>query len=294
MPIMLNRRVVGQSVDINSILETPIITPGNQLVMAINELFVEHYSQHTKVYISKAIDYVGRKSNRKQLPKDVAKKIRNWPNTTTRGLPRELHLFVGMPVIVTTNIATELGITNGTRGTIRYIHLRSGEVIIGDTGFHRLEQPPDYVIVELEDISVKPLDGLPPNHVPILSKTEAFPVSMPGRKKPLNVNRRHFPLVPRFSCTAHKSQGQTLEKAIVDLVPRNGKTKGLGIEFAYVPLSRVRTLNDLTILRPFDGSILKAQVKEGCAAMMEEFEARDLCRDIDDDNNDDADNNDIM
>jgi len=94
------------------------------------------------------------------------------------------------------------------------------------------------------------------------------------------VNRSHFPLVPRFSCTAHKAQGQTLQKAIVDLVPQTGMRKGVGIEFSYVPLSRVRRLEDLTILRSFDSSILKAQVNEACAAMMEEFKHRDLCKDM--------------
>ena len=94
------------------------------------------------------------------------------------------------------------------------------------------------------------------------------------------MNRRHFPLVPRFSCTAHKSRGQTLQKAIVDLVPVHGKTKGVGIEFAYVPLSQVRRLQDLTILRPFDPSILNAKVDDGCTAMMDEFKRRDICKDM--------------
>ena len=100
---------------------------------------------------------------------------------------------------------------------------------------------------------------------------------MPGKQKAVNVNRNHFPLVPRYSCTAHKSQGKTLPKAIVDLVPVK---KGIGIEFAYVPLSRVRRLLDLTILRPFHPFILHAKVNEGCAAMMEEFKQRDLCKDM--------------
>ena len=102
--------------------------------------------------------------------------------------------------------------------------------------------------------------------------------------KTVTVKRRHFPLVPRFSVTSHKSQGMTLDRAIVDLVPpiRKGRSKpnSVGIEFAYVPLSRVRRLEDLTILRPFDPSILKVPVNKGCYAMMEEFRARDLCKDM--------------
>ena len=64
------------------------------------------------------------------------------------------------------------------------------------------------------------------------------------------------------------------------LVPVHGKTKGVGIEFAYVPLSRVRRLQDLTILRPFNPSILNNKVNEGCARMMEEFKRKDLCKDM--------------
>ena len=204
----------------------------------------------------------------------MACNYKNWPNTSSRGLPRELQLFIGMPVIVTNNIATELGITNGTTGVVRSIHIKPGEVISGDTGYHHLKHPPDYIIVELDDIKMKPLAGLPPNHVPIFMKIESFQVSMPGKKKNVSVNRQHFPIVPRFSCTAHKSQGQTLQKAIVDLVPRNGKTKGLGIEFSYVPLSRVKRLQDLMILRPFDAAILKLKPRQGYEEMIEDFKTK--------------------
>jgi len=182
---MLNRRLAGNTVDVTSISDAPIITPGNQLVMAVNNLFVDRHSQHTKVYVSNALDYVGRKRNGKEVPKKVADKIKNWANTSTRGLPRELQIFIGMPVIVTNNIATELGITNGTTGIVRSLHFKSGEVISGDTGFHTIKHPLDYIIVELNDIDMKPLDGLPPNHVPILRKTESFQVHMPGKKKQL-------------------------------------------------------------------------------------------------------------
>ena len=273
---MLNTRVVGQTVDITSIVDAPIIAPGNQLVMAVNDLFVACHSQRTRVSVSTAKDFIGKR--KKAVPKNVANKYRNWANTRTKGLPRELKLFVGMPVIVTTNIKTELGITNGTMGVVKSIHFKNGQVINEDTGVHYLEEHPDYIIVELDDINVEPLHGLPPNHIPIVPVKKSFSVHMPGRKKAVNVNRNHFPLVPHYSCTAHKSQGKTLSKAIVDLVPL--KTKGIGIEFAYVPLSRVRRLEDLTILRPFHPFILNAKVNQGCAAMMEEFKQRDLCKDM--------------
>ena len=274
---MLNRRVVGQTVDITSSSDAPIITPGNQLVMAINDLFVASHSQSTKVYVSTAKDFIGKKM---KLPNIVSNKIKQWANTATQGLPRELQLYVGMPVMVTKNIATALGITNGTTGVVKSLHFKSGEVVNEDTGLHHFElNNADYIIVELDDINVKPLDNLPPNHVPIFPKKEYFSVYIPGKKTPFTVNRTHFPLVPRFSCTAHKSQGQTLSKAIVDLVPHS-RMKKVEIEFSYVPLSRIRKLEDLTILRPFDPSVLKAQVNQEYAAMMKEFKEKDLCKDM--------------
>ena len=97
--------------------------------------------------------------------------------------------------------------------------------------------------------------------------------------KPISVNRTHFPIVPRFSVTGHKSQGLTLEKAIVDLLP-NPKYKGdVEVCHSYVPLSRVRRLEDLTILREFPASvILKPKENEARRAMMNHFKEIDLCK----------------
>ena len=273
---MLNKKVVGHTVDISSMSGNPIITPGNKLVMGVNNLFAARHSQQKNVFVLTSKDSI----KKKKLPRDVANKIKDYPNTYTDGLPRELQLYVGMPVYLTRNIATELGLTNGTTGVVRSIHLQDGEVISGDTGFHHPKHHPDYIIVELDDVTMKPLDGLKPNHVPIFPEKGYFQVRVKGKKDPFNIKRIQFPLVPRFSCTAHKSQGQTLDKAIVDLVPQPGLKGGVQINFSYVPLSRVRTSKNLTILRPFDPSILKAEVNEGCAAMMKEFKARDKCRDM--------------
>ena len=182
-----------------------------------------------------------------------------------------------MPVYLTQNIATELGLTNGTKGVVRSIHLKNGEIIDGNTGVHHLKHTPDYVIVEFDDITMTPLDGLLPNHLSIFPENGSFQVRVKGKKDKITVSRTHFPLVPRFSCTSHKSQGQTLDKAIVDLVPLK---EIVDINFAYVPLSRVRTLKDLTILRPFDPYVLRAKVNEACAAMLNEFKERDVCKDM--------------
>ncbi|CAF1577872.1 unnamed protein product [Rotaria magnacalcarata] len=69
--------------------------------------------------------------------------------------------------------------------------------------------------------------------------------------------------------TAHKSQGQTLGKIIIDLVMPPGPVE---VASVYVPLSRVKRLDDLLIIRPFEFAAL--QVKPS-AAQREELKRLD-------------------
>ena len=274
---MLNERVIGQNVDITSILDTPIIVPSNELSTAINNLFTTRHSLVRPVYVCQAKDYIGKIKDGKPISKSTAKFIKKMPATSTQGLPTELQFFIGMPVMVTRNLYTELGITNGTTGIIRSVHFNK-PIDNDNNGLIYLVHQPTYIVVELKDISMKPLEGLPPNHVPIYPQTTGIQIKVPNKKRE-TFNRRQFPLVPRFSITAHKSQGQTLRKAIVDLEPPPGR-RNAGIEYAYVPLSRVRRLEDLTLLRPVRASVLTGKVNENVQRMMDEFRMRDLCKDL--------------
>ena len=193
-----------------------------------------------------------------------------------------------MPIFISNNVATELGLTNGTKGMVKAIHIQNGESISEDNhGFHLVEfNGLDCVIVELEDVTVKPLQGLQPNHIPIFPQDGYFQVELKSqnrnqKSKKISVKRNQFPIVPRFSMTGHKSQGQTLGKAIIDLVP-NPKFKGpLDVSFAYVPSSRVRRLDDLTILREFPASVILSPAQSDARkAMMAEFKEKDLCKDM--------------
>ncbi|CAF1544650.1 unnamed protein product [Adineta ricciae] len=80
----------------------------------------------------------------------------------------------------------------------------------------------------------------------------------------LSIKRRALPLVPAYSITTHKSQGQTLNKVVIDLkLPKDTDD----IAAVYVPLSRVKRSSDLVILRHFDYEVLlikpsKSQVAE--------------------------------
>ena len=278
---LLKTRVIENIADVTSLVGDPIITPGNELGMSINNLFAHEHSQSKTTYVTTAIYNDGK------LPMDIVNLLKKRPNTKTQQIPGELIMYVGMPVYLCKNMAVELGLTNGTSGIIKSIHLRNARNITDDKGVHRIEfdKDEDYIIVELEDISmIAPLPGLLPNHIPITPKKGSFVYYPKGQKgkdgkpKKVNIRLEHFPLVPRFSITSHKSQGMTLDKAFVDLIPVQNNP--VEINFAYVPLSRVRKLNDLYILRRFDEQVLKAPVNKSCGHMLEEFRSKDLCKEV--------------
>ena len=149
--------------------------------------------------------------------------IKDKPHTNTNQFLGELPWFIGMPICISNNIAGELGLTNGTSGTVKPIHLHNRETISDeDTGFHHVDfNDMDNITVELDNnVTVKSLRGLQPNHVHIFPQSGNFSVTLKRRNtdrklKPISVNRTHFPIVPRFSVTEHKSQGLTLGKAII-------------------------------------------------------------------------------
>ena len=142
---MLNRRVVGNSVDNMPMSGNPVITPGNPLGMAINNLFADYHAQSKKVLVTRSKDTV----NKGKVPGIVVEKIKNRPATQTGQIPGEIPFYEGMPVYLSKNKEVELGLTNGTKGVVRSIHLRNGRSISADIGKHYVNyKDGDYIIVE--------------------------------------------------------------------------------------------------------------------------------------------------
>ena len=69
--------------------------------------------------------------------------------------------------------------------------------------------------------------------------------------------------------TTHKSQGHTLNKVVVDLKLPNETDD---IAAVYVPLSHVKRLTDLIILRPFDYKALLIKPNKFQLAEMERLD----------------------
>lgn len=114
--IVLSSRVIGCNASPVTSTNDPIIVPGNELVREINSLFINDYAKSNKVYISDSVDVVKKKLDEKEVST-----LNSQPSTKTDGLLGQLPLYQGMPVFLTRNISTELGLTNGTTGVVRSI-----------------------------------------------------------------------------------------------------------------------------------------------------------------------------
>ena len=97
---------------------------------------------------------------------------------------------------------------------------------------------------------------LPPKHAVVLQDTTDLNFVHPHSGKRCKIKRTQLPLLPAFAMTAHKAQGQTLKKVIIDL--ENCR----GTESPYVMVSRVTLLEGLLILRPFRSSKIKCRQSE--------------------------------
>ncbi|CAF4004102.1 unnamed protein product, partial [Rotaria sordida] len=139
-----------------------------------------------------------------------------------------------MPVILTQNIAIELGLINGINGIFRQLVYQAdsvstdvlSEIFPKNTQYiHRLL----YALIEIAKSKIESnLEEFQPKLVPILVIEQTFRVdisdilpkdkkSKSNRKAILSIRRRALPLVPAYCITTHKSQGQTLNKVVIDL-----------------------------------------------------------------------------
>jgi ATP-dependent DNA helicase PIF1 len=134
-----------------------------------------------------------------------------------------LELKVGTQVILVYNVATEEGLVNGSRGIVE--------------GF--TDTIPSYPQVLFKGKSE-----------PLIIMEQSWGVE--GFE---GIKRRQIPLILGYAQTVHKSQGSTLDCALIDI---GSSTFEVGQ--AYVALSRVKSLDSLYIY-DFEPSAIKAHPK---------------------------------
>ena len=111
-------------------------------------------------------------------------------------------------------------------------------------------------IVESDHIVRDPLPGLDTNQAVALEDEVDLIFTRPNSKKKLKIRRKQLPIQPAFAITAHKSQGMSLDRVVVDL---EGCTSS---ESPYVMLFRVKSVDGLLILRPFQQSKISRALQQ--------------------------------
>lgn len=160
-------------------------------------------------------------------------------------------------MMVTANVATAMGIANGTAATLQ------GVIWSEVPTFSSLRVPmANHMITVQLPTTGRPtglilrLDNVPPDSVlregwppgcAVLSLRQvqaSITLPVPGARVGLSfsVTVSQFPVLPRMACTGHKVQGLTMDSI---LIPR---WKGATGQWAYVVLSRVRTRQGLFML----------------------------------------------
>lgn len=224
----------------------PLIVRNNEEKDAINAHAAEAFARQT----GRELHWYYAKDNRRgQALEDEELKdaLLGLHSGKTKMRLGKLPLVIGMPVMITQNFNVPDGIVNGCNGILKRIRFKVDR------------QGRRYVtscVIHAQDTSGKNMHNLPNQHVVSLRDEVDLHFVDPYSHKRMKITRAQVPILPAFAMTAHKAQGRTLDKVIVDLEACSGT------ESPYVMISRVTSLQGLLILRPFDISKIRSRLSE--------------------------------
>ncbi len=175
-----------------------------------------------------------RKLNDSNHPVAMIKAVHTGPGASKAssddagGLEAVVCIAHGARVMLTANLWTEVGLVNGTLGTVTAICYESGQ---GPPSL------PIAVTIKFDSYSGPTLED---GAVPII------PLRRTWFSTTNSCSRLQVPLKLAWAITIHKSQGLTLEKVVIDV----GK-KEFSSGLTFVACSRVRHLKDILFISPF-------------------------------------------
>jgi hypothetical protein len=240
---ILSKRTIEQNrklLDVKLWLEdpdnaTPLICYTNAVRDAHNfrssKAFAQVTNQQFHVYYSE--DTCGGGKKKFTLKNEAAEAAWNTSIKRAKDLSGRLPLIPGMPIFLTDNIATEIGLSNGSEGKLVGVNYKEYEGKRYATS----------VLVELKTYNNPQQEN--PHRVTLTPIKTQFSFSLPDNSTKYFATRRQIPIIPGFAYTAHNAQGRSMNRGCIDIQssPNTACT--------YVMLSRIRTLSGLSILRPF-------------------------------------------
>ena len=170
-----------------------------------------------------------------------------------------LSLVPGAPLMITKNLKyLPVHLVNGT--IVKFYGFANVTPQKHESG---ILSAPQYMLVKLlSEESIIEITGLPPNIVPIWA--ERFKYN-PGHGRWVKLEQ--FPVTLAYAISDYKCQGQSYDCLRVDIKKPN--TGNASVMSPYVQLSRSRSLQGLSILRPFDPDDLRAPIPEELSAELE-------------------------
>ena len=131
------------------------------------------------------------------------------------GLADEVEIAIGMEVMVTFNVSTDLDVANGVRGHIVDIILDARESNNASmTQVKFLEYPPVYILVRMiRTTKANMLDGLEAGVLPLTPLTKTFSVVTTSGNE-ITLTRQQLPITPAYAFTDYRSQAQTIDHCI--------------------------------------------------------------------------------
>ena len=198
--------------------KTPVcLLPTREMVDRFNSAVLNKL--HPDAQLLQAIDRIECRNNRnlKSAERAVARLDHLDDPRNTAGLEKMIHVGEGVKVMLRSNIDVSRGLVNGAIGTIVALNTskHAGRTTSLSIRFEGTSEP-----VEIK---------------PVKRKIQIFPGAF--------LHREQFPICSSYAMTVHKSQGLTLECALIDL----GSTIFAPSQ-SYVAISRVKTLDGLYLI----------------------------------------------
>jgi hypothetical protein len=237
----------------------PIIVSNNECKDALNVKATVQFAART----GKAMHWYYATDSRagKEIEDDkLHRYLEGMHSGKTNQRLKKIPLVIGMPVMICQNLDVENGVVNGCSGILKKIRYHTDR----NGNRHALS-----CVIQSATTSGPPLTSLEQQCVAVLPDATDMKFVHPYSHKVCTIKRTQLPVMPAFAMTAHKAQGQTMRRAIVDLECCRGT------EAPYVMLSRIKTLDGLLILRPF--TITRIQCRQSEDARRE-FRRLELLR----------------
>jgi hypothetical protein len=146
---------------------------------------------------------------------------RDGPKSKIKAAPI-FRAFVGMPVVITNNSGTEIGVANGSSGIIHALHFPINTTFVRDEdGVYVASQPPVYVDVDLTFTPSKaPVGYGTPSRktirpVPLIQQEHTVDYFDPtGARVSRKCKYFGLPLLNGYASTVHSAQGRTITRPI--------------------------------------------------------------------------------